>query len=261
MMLSDFETHLHARRRAANTIRIRMIYLRQLESQYELATATTRDLEAILVSHPEWKPETVNAAIGSWSVFYKWALRNGKVSADPTEDLERAYVGRVVKTLADDDRIREALERATDAEAAMLLLGREAGLRRMEIATLRIEHRSAEWLTVTGKGGRRRRIHLTQRLRATLSALERGQAGYYFPGEADGHIAAEVVARKVFGLIGTSTHSLRRRAITSVYRNSGGNIRIAQEFAGHARVDTTAVYVEVNEGDMIAAGGYVALAA
>lgn len=131
----------------------------------------------------------------------------------------------------------------------------------MEIATLRYVNRQRDWLNVVGKGGRHRRIHISEALRGTLKALEYDGGDYYFPGGSGGHIAPEVVARKVSELIGTSTHSLRRSAITSVYRNSGGNIRMAQEFAGHAKVDTTAIYVQVNEDDMILAGGYAELAA
>lgn len=260
-MLSEFRTHLVSRRRSPNTIRLRMVYLRQLQDRHELADVTTSDLEAILVSHPEWKPETVNAAIASWNVFYKWAVRIRLLEENPAEDLERAHVQRVVKALVDDDRIREALPFASPWEAAMLLLGREGGLRRSEIATLRIEHRSGDWLTVTGKGGKTRRIHLAPGLASALDAIEYGPAGYYFVGDHNGHISPDVVARKVLALVGTSTHSLRRGALTAVYRNSGGDIRVTQEFAGHARVDTTAIYVQVNERDMMLAGGYASLAA
>lgn len=258
-MLDQFETHLRARRRSPATIRLRLVYLRHLESRCDLARATTADLEAVLVSHPEWKPETVNSAIGSWSVFYKWANRTGLVETIPTADLERAQIIREVKTLADDDRIRAAIRRATARERAMLLLGREGGLRRSEIASLHRADRSGDWLTVTGKGKRTRKIHLTPQLRDALDAIEGD--GYYFPGSSDGHESADRVYRTVKRLIGTAPHSLRRSALTAVYRGSGGDIRMAQEFAGHANPNTTAVYIQVNEGDLIRAGGFASLAA
>lgn len=260
-MLSQFHTHLVSRRRSPATIRVRMVYLRLLSERHQLDAVTATDLEEILASKEHWKPETVNSAIATWNVFYKWALRLGHVSVNPAEDLERAYVPRVVKALADDSRIQDALRDADPIDRGILLLGREAGLRRAEIATLRIEHRHGDWLHVTGKGGRWRRIHLTPGLRDALDALTYGPAGYYFPGHQDGHLAVEAVARRVRKLIGTSTHSLRRGALTAVYRNSGGNIRMAQEFAGHARVDTTAIYIQINENDLMEAGGHAALAA
>jgi integrase len=258
-MLEAFETHLVARRRSPNTIRIRMIYLRQLAARHELSEATTRDLESFLVSHPEWKPETVNCAIASWSVFYKWAIRSDVLTNDPTYYLERAQVIRQVKVLADDDLIRSALEVATPRERAILLLGREGGLRRLEIASLHRKDRAGDWLTIVGKGRRVRRIHLTPDMVVALDAIE--SDGYYFPGRGAPHISVTSVYRVTMTLIGTAPHSLRRSALTAVYRRSGNNIRMAQEFAGHASPNTTAGYIQVNEADLISAGGFASLAA
>lgn len=259
-MLSEFHTHLVSRRRSPATIRVRMVYLRLLAEQHPLADVTTSDMENILASRPHWKPETVNSAIATWNVFYRWALRVGHVATNPAEDLERVYVPRVVKEMSDDEKIREALVDADPVDRGILLLGRECGLRRAEIATLRIEHRSGDWLNIIGKGGRSRRVHVSPELAATLDALTYATEGYYFRGDRDGHLSVEIVARKVRRLIGTSTHSLRRGAITAVYYNSGKDIRMAQEFAGHAKVDTTAIYIHVNERDLVSAGGFASLA-
>jgi integrase len=258
-MLTDFRAHLEARRRSPNTIRIRMVYLRQLTNRHDIAEVDTSNLEAILLSHPEWKPETVNACISSWSSFFKWAVRTGRLTADPTEGLDLMYVPREVKTLADDERIRAALENATPTERAMLILGREGALRRTEIAKLHRDSRRGDWLHISGKGGRMRRVYLTPDMAAALNALD-GE-GYYFPGRWTGHIAPDTVTNTVRRLVGTPAHSLRRSALTAVYRRSGKDLRLTQEFAGHANPNTTAIYVQVNDDDMIAAGGYASLAA
>lgn len=258
-MLAAFATHLTARRRSPATIKLRMVYLRHLAEEVSLLEATTTDLEALLVSHPEWKPATVNSAISSWSVFYTWAIRTGLTTNNPTIDLERAYIAKRVRDLADDDLIRAALEKATPRNRAILLLGREAGLRRFEIATLHRRNRVGDWLEIIGKGQRLRRIHLTPNLAAALDAIQGD--GYYFPGRIAPHIGTDAVYRAVTHLIGTAPHSLRRSALTAVYRNSGGDIRMAQEFAGHANPNTTAIYIQVNEDDMIRAGRFASLAA
>jgi integrase/recombinase XerC len=257
-MLSAFQDHLIARRRSANTIRLRMVYLRLL-ARHDLATITTQDLEGLLISHPEWKPETINACIASWSVFFKWAIRNGRLTNNPTEDLERAYVIKRVKQLADDERIRVALETASPRDRAILLLGREGGLRRAEIAALHRDNRAGDWLNFHGKGGRLRRVHIEPTTAAALDAIEGD--GYYFPGDGRAHISPDTVYRIVRRNIGTATHSLRRSAITAVYRGSGGDIRMAQEFADHASPNTTAIYIDISDDDMIRAGGYASLAA
>lgn len=261
-MLDQFENHLHARRRSPNTIRLRLVYVRQLAAVSPLMEVTPSILEDVIASHPQWKPETVNAAISSWRVFFKWAVRYGHVVVDPTEFLEPAYVPRVVKVLADDVTINAALDRAPLRDRVILRLGRELGLRRTEIATLRVVDRSGEWLRITGKGGRVRELHMQPGLLAELLELEATEATeFYFPGNQDGHIGASTVYRRVMDMIGTPTHSLRRTALTVVYRRSGNDIRMAQEFAGHANPSTTAVYLNVTPEDRVEAGRLAALAA
>jgi integrase/recombinase XerC len=261
-MLNEFRTHLIARHRSPNTIRIRTVYVRQVAERYELSTVTTGNLEAILVSHPEWKPETVNAAVTSWRVFFAWAERAGFIPSNPAADLERISVPRIVKVLADDASIKDALERATPKQKAILLLGREGGLRRAEIASLRIGDRSGRWLTVTGKGQKVRRLHISLPLQEALERIERPDVSFfYFPGGHDGHMAPQTVYNIVVRLTGTPTHALRRRALTNLFRNSGSNLRLTQEFAGHSDPSVTAIYINVDDDDMIAAGDFTALAA
>lgn len=256
-LIDQFRNHLIARRRSPNTIRIRMVYLRQLTDRHDIAEVAGGDLETLLTSHPEWKPETVNACISSWSTFFKWAIRTGRLTNDPTEGLELMYVPREVKTLADDERIRAALATASPRDRAILLLGREEGLRRFEIASLHRNNRDGDWLNFYGKGGKLRRVHIEPATAAALDALPGD--GYYFPGKGRAHISPDTVYLVVRRNIGTATHSLRRSAITAVHRGSGGDIRMAQEFAGHASPNTTAIYIDVSDDDKIRAGGYASL--
>lgn len=261
-MLNQFRDYLTARRRSPETIRIRMVYLRQLAATCDLETATLNEFESFIHSHPEWKPETVNAAVTSIRVFYRWAHRRGLVVADPTEHLELVHVPRRVKTLADDDRLREVLGKTGDREQAMIRLGREAGLRRAEIASLHMDSRDGNWLTVTGKGNRTRRLHITGPLLAVLVRLETSQEyGFYFPGRGVPHVRPEYVYRTVLRLTGTPTHALRRRAATSVYRQTGNDIRTTQEFLGHSSPVITAIYVDVPEESLVLAGNAASLEA
>lgn len=262
-MLNLFRDHLTARRRSPETIRIRMVYLRQLEQVHpNLLTVTPEQLEAFIHAHSQWKPETVNAAVTSIRVFYQWAHRHGHIDRLPTDLLELAYVPRRVKVLADDDKVRGALTTAELHEQAMIRLGREAGLRRTEIASLHTSHRDGSWLNVTGKGGRLRRLHVSGDLLATLLALEQAQGdGFYFPGVTIPHVRPEKVYNTVLRLTGTSTHALRRRAGTSVYRNTGGDIRLTQEFLGHSSPSITAVYIDINDHDLVRASSAASLAA
>lgn len=255
-MLSQYRVHLVARRRSPNTIRLRLVYINQLARVHDLLEVTTEDLEAFLAARPRWEPETINSAISSWRSFYKWAIRAKHLTEDPTSDLEKVYVPRTVKTLADDDRIRRALEKASPRDQAILLLGRECGLRRNEIATLHRFNRHDNWLHITGKGARFRRVPMSERLCAALDAIQ--SDGYYFPGK-NGHLSPGSITDIVKRHIGTTTHSLRRSALTSIHRNSGGDLRMAQEFAGHSSPNVTAIYVQIRDDDLVRAGGFASL--
>lgn len=261
-MLEQFRNYLLLRRRSPETIRIRMNFIKQLAATCDLETATLTDLEAFINAHPHWKPETINAAVTSIRVFYKWAIRHRLVDDDPTEFLELVYVPKRVKTLADDDTLKAILPTLNDRDEAMIRLGREAGLRRAEIAALHTSNLHEEWLTVTGKGQRVRRLHISGPLLEVLRRIQERQGeGYYFPGRGIPHVRPELVYETILRLTGTSTHALRRRAATSVYRRTGNDIRVTQEFLGHSSPTVTAIYVEVSDDSLVQAGVAATLAA
>ncbi len=78
---------------------------------------------------------------------------------------------------------------------------------------------------------------------------------FWFPSPVDGNRpitqdACDDFLRKVLnklGLVGISTHSTRRTAITNFYRQSGGRIAETKQFSGHRSVRTLIdCYVEVS---------------
>jgi len=83
--------------------------------------------------------------------------------------------------------------------------------------------------------------------------------GYLFPNSAGSHIsrqAADKVLRQAcdyVGLKGVSTHSFRRTGITKLH-DAGVPLRTLQNRTGHASLANLALYVEVNQADVDAAG-------
>lgn len=63
------------------------------------------------------------------------------------------------------------------------------------------------------------------------------------------HVDPNTVGTRIRRAVG-NPHSLRHRAATSVYRGTGNNIRVTQEFLGHASPAMTARYVHVNSHDL-----------
>jgi integrase/recombinase XerD len=99
-----------------------------------------------------------------------------------------------------------------------------------------------------------RTIPIIQELRLLLETYEHPEHPYLFPGqhlnhrwkhanpEAASHRFQE--ACKKVGIIGASTHSLRRSALTQM-SNAGIPLRIIQEISGHRNLEQLQKYLEV----------------
>jgi integrase/recombinase XerD len=87
---------------------------------------------------------------------------------------------------------------------------------------------------------------------------------YLFPGRSDGHISEDSAARilrqacKAVGIIGVSTHSFRRTALTQM-SNAGIPLRVIQEISGHRNLDQLQRYLEVTEEQVLGAASSLAM--
>jgi integrase len=252
-----------ARRVSPATVSIRTYWLRRLTAVVDPLTATEDDLWDFIEADPTWTPNTRATVIASLRVFYGWAHKRGLVVENPAAEIVRPPVPRTVSRIAEDAVLLDALARATTPQRAMLRLGAECGLRRGEIAGLRIDDRRGDWLAVRGKGGKVRPLRMSPELAAVLDLLERTtmRDGYYFPGLHGGHVDGATIWKHVRDLTGMNTHALRHRAGTTVFRKTGNNIRVAQEFLGHASPSTTAIYLHVELDDLSQASEAARLAA
>lgn len=256
MSIRQYTNYLtNVRRLRPNTVRLRSFYAEKLLDAFPDVTQTTAaDLSAWVASRPDWSAETVNAAISTARSFYAWAVVVGLIPTSPAATLNLVRVPNKTAPIASDDAILWAVVRAPNEDAAMILLGAECGLRVHEIAKLHTQDRDGEWLTVIGKGGQSRRVHISPELAIFLDGIEsRHGFGYYFRGKRGGHIVIQTVYRHIKRWTGMNPHSLRHRAGTTVYRATGNDIRLAQVFLGHASPETTARYVHVEQEDLIRA--------
>jgi len=138
-----------------------------------------------------------------------------------------------------DAEVQLGLVTATLDESAMILLGRLAGLRLSEIATLHTKHREYDVLRVTGKGEKQRMVPINDDLMHALLELEEERAGgYYFPGRYGGHMHPASVNKIITRRLGTNPHSLWHAAATSAYRGTR-DLRAVQDFLGHSSLATT----------------------
>lgn len=232
--------------KTAQTIRLRRYHLERCgrELQVPPALVTLDDLEAWL-STPSWGSSTRRSYRASLRVFYAWALARGLVSSSPAHELPPVKVPRAVPRPTPDDAYAAALLAAESRERLALRLGAECGLRGGEIARVAgrdVEPDLAGWsLRVAGKGGHVRMVPLPDDLASQLRLVD----GWAFPSPRGGHLTPHHLARKVSALLpdGVTTHSLRHRAGTRAYQATR-DLRAVQEFLGHAKPETTAIYTD-----------------
>jgi integrase/recombinase XerC len=122
-------------------------------------------------------------------------------------------------------------------------------LRREEIATLRWDAFSSDgWVTIVGKGEQEAKLPVHPALLDALARFERADATWVFPGRRSGsHISCAAVWKwictlgKEAGIENLTPHRLRHTALATANDRSG-DLRAVQDFARHAKIDTTSMY-------------------
>lgn len=265
-MLTAYKAQLVRRRRSEGTIRLRMFYLLKFAEWFgrDLSTAAHDDFEAYLYKNPKWTTNTQQSACASLKAFYGWAHREGLLTQNPTRDLAAIVVHRRRPRLASEEAIQHAILCDSITDRAMVMLGAECGLRIAEIATLHLRNRDGMWIHVIGKGNKQRSLALSPELAAILDEIETVtmRHGWYFPGRSGIRpIHPSTAWRHITAILESNPHSLRRRAGTIVYRRSGNDIRLAQQFLGHSSTNTTELYLDITDDALTIAAGHTRLAA
>lgn len=256
-VLARWQQHMRTAATAETTIELRLYQLRRAQDGLAVALldASVQELEAWL-SAQDWKPATRRSYRAALRAFYKWAVTAGLLDHSPAHELPSVRVPRGLPRPAQDEAYEAALATADDRIRRAIRLGAEAGLRRGEIARVRAEDVEPDlvgWaLRVIGKGGHVRLVPLDDDLAADLRAAG---PGWVFPSSArPGHLTPAHLGKLVSRTLpaGVATHALRHRAGTKAYAGTT-DLRAVQEFLGHAKPETTALYTEVPRASIRAA--------
>ena len=222
--------------------------------------------------HASTRATTANRRLTVFKRFYRWALRERLLGADPTLKLQAAKQPlRMPKTLTESQV--EALLNAPDTAEAlgmrdrtMLELMYASGLRVSELVGLKVLNVSLNdnVLRVFGKGNKERLIPfgevaslwLKRYLAQTRSELlaghvsdalfvtQRGSA----PGTAMSRVMFWMIVKKYALLAGItaplSPHTLRHAFATHLL-NHGADLRSVQLLLGHVDISTTTIYTHV----------------
>lgn len=249
-MIEEYTHHLYAAGRARSTVRQRILHLGILSRQHpDLLSVTTANLEAYLAGMRfTHNSETRRSHRSSMAVFYRWAMKTGRIDSNPAADLAPISVRVKVPRLATDASLQIALANASVEETAMILLGRFACLRLTEISTLHTSQRHEDVLLIFGKGEKEREVYINDSLMEALLLQERaiGGSGYYFPGLLGTHKHPQSVCKIIKRVSGWNPHSLRHAGATASFRTTK-DLRAVQLMLGHSSMATTQRYLHIDD--------------
>jgi integrase/recombinase XerD len=239
------------------------------EGDRSLNETTEADLLAHAVQrHAGSKASSANRRLTVFKRYFRWALREHLLSADPTLKLTMARQSMRVPKVLSEAQV-EALLAVPDVatslglrDRTMLELMYASGLRVSELVTLKTVHLSmAEGaLRVTGKGNKERlvpfgeeaRVWLERYLAEARATILRGQASdALFVTARGGPMTRQMFWKLIKGhalrggiAVPLSPHTLRHAFATHLL-NHGADLRAVQMLLGHADISTTTIYTHV----------------
>ena len=223
-------------------------------------------------SRDSGKATSANRRLTVFKRYFRWALRESLIDADPTLKLLTAKQPlRVPKTLSEAQI--EALLAAPDADTplgerdrAMLELMYASGLRVSELVSLKTFHVGANEgvLRVLGKGGKERLVpfgevardwlerYLSESRPALLGGRQTDALFVTSAGRTPGTAMSRVMfwslvkryARAAGITVPLSPHTLRHAFATHLL-NHGADLRAVQLLLGHADIGTTTIYTHI----------------
>ncbi len=238
-----------------------------------LAEANEADISGYFAErHAQTRATTANRRLTVFKRFFRWALRERLITADPTLRLTAARQPlRVPRTLSEAQV--EALLNAPDSgtplgqrDRAMLELMYASGLRVSELVSLKTFHvgLNEHVLRITGKGNKERLVPFgqvaAQALQTWLAHGRRELLGGLQSDDlfvtARGSRAGSAMTRTMFWQLvkkyalaaditaPLSPHTLRHAFATHLL-NHGADLRAVQMLLGHADISTTTIYAHV----------------
>jgi integrase/recombinase XerD len=235
----------------------------------DLLSVERTDLEHYLTARFRLaKPRSISRLVASLRRLYRYALREGKVSSDPTLQLASPKLPRSLPKSLSEAEVESLLNSPNPdhlhglRDRAMLETLYATGLRVSELVSLKVSELSLDMgvVRVMGKGSKERLVPLGEealhwirrylgearsallegRLCESLFVTQRGGAmtrqAFWYLIKRHAQIAG--IAKPI------SPHVLRHAFATHLL-NHGADLRVVQMLLGHADISTTQIYTHV----------------
>ncbi len=250
------------------------LYARWLQGRGRSLLATEEtDLNAYFAAkHASSRATTANRRLTVFKRYFRWALRERLIQADPTLRLQAAKQPLRVPKILSEAQVEALLAAPGDTtplavrDRTMLELMYASGLRVSELVTLKTFNVSLgeHVLRVFGKGNKERLVpfgevagdwlqrYLQEARPALLGEKQTDDLFVTFRGSR----AGEAMTRMMFWMIvkkyallagitaPLSPHTLRHAFATHLL-NHGADLRAVQMLLGHADISTTTIYTHV----------------
>ena len=241
----------------------------ELQAGLKLDDTLEANLNAYFANkHAVTKATSANRRLTVFKRYFRWALRERLIQADPTLKLQSARQALRVPKVMSEAQV-DALLRAPDADSAlgqrdraMLELMYASGLRVSELVGLKTFALSLNEgvVRVTGKGGKERLVPFGQVARISIVAYLAGARPAILNGQQTDDLFVTArgsgMSRVMFWMLvkkyarhagitsPLSPHTLRHAFATHLL-NHGADLRAVQLLLGHADISTTTIYTHV----------------
>ncbi len=220
------------------------------------------------VKHASTRATSANRRLTVFKRYFRWALRERLIAADPTLKLQSAKQALRVPKLMSEAQVESLLAAPGEDSAlglrdrAMLELMYASGLRVSELVGLKTFHISMNdgVLRVMGKGSKERLVPFGQVARqATVRYLAEARPAILAGRQSDDlfvTVRGKAMSRVMFWMLvkkyaqragissPLSPHTLRHAFATHLL-NHGADLRAVQMLLGHADISTTTIYTHV----------------
>ncbi len=193
-------------------------------------------------------PKTISKKLSAVRSFVSYLNDNGFLVTLSSDDSIK--VPKTLPKPISHKHIEEALQNGDFEARFIITMIYTLGLRISELANIRLEDISEEWIRIKGKGNKQRDVPILEQTHRLIERfLEKKQPKYYLfekNGEKLSQNSLRYIINKTFAKIGlkVTPHQLRHSFATSLL-NGGAAIADVSELMGHASMATTQIYTKL----------------
>lgn len=254
-LVSEYETWMRSWGASERTIKSRTDMARGRMKAWGGPQGFTSDRITDFLARPnlkQWTRSTYHAHLTS---YCDWLVACGQLEDSPMRELRKPKRPRPNPRPLSEVEVQRVMAAVSGDVRDWILLALLAGLRASEISRIRGEDITPEGIYVMGKGEKPEVLPCHDDL--WVMAQRYPRAGYWYPGNDEGHVRPQrisLVVGKLFESmeIDGSIHRMRHVYGTRLMR-LGVNIRTVQKLMRHANLETTATYTAVDEDEKKAA--------